>query len=1012
MDTPDAGSVHPSWTEPEAPPFVGRWRELTLLSNKLKAAFDGHGSAVLIAGEPGIGKTHLAEQLTELAIETGGEIHWGRCYDGTGAPAFWPWIQVLRSIVNQTDRAGLIEHIGLAGSDLAQILPELRQLIPDLPESTLQGDVARFRLFDGVTTFLRSLSADAPVLIVLDDLQWADRSSLLLLEYLAREVIEARLLVVGLHRDTQLTPDSPLLSTIAEVGREPSNRQMKLTGLKKEEVGQLLTAMGARPVAPEAARRVTERTGGNPFFVREVARSLEYTDENVRERSVISDEPGVPIGVSALIQQSLRQLSDHCRKCLRSAAVIGREFDLRVLAKVEGQSVDAVMDVLDSAIQAQLIRDQPDAPLHYRFVHDLIRETLYDDMSPSQRAGIHERVGLSVEKLFEAELGQHYAALAYHFFTIAPVRWNGKAISYSIAAGNRAISHIAYDDAIEHYRRALLLINQMENPDPVLRCNALVALGFAQRAVGPSFGYDNEPQTTFRHAANVAREIDSPVDFARAVLGFAGPNPFNCWGEHEQIQLLEEALGWLPENHPRLRARLLSRLAVDLQIVPGSAERSKQLSNEAVNVARALEDSSVLTFALLAQHVIHGSPDNIDFRMNISSDLLRIAALPNDLHALYIGMMLRVQDLLETGDYAGARAVFDWFMSAVTPFRFPDILIRSPQASMNIVWALIRGDLFEANERLKEQIEFLVHPTGYFRGLFVVLREQGRHDELRSLLNKHILIDSAKLPLVREYRIYRLLLDAEQGDQAAAREELAGFAVNGFRNIPMDRRWLPSGALLAESCAILEEDESAAQLYEHLHPFSERFVAQVSGSGYLGPVAHYLGLLAATIGRWEAAERHFRHALAVNERMGARAFTARTRFAWAAMLLRRGDSSDVEQARELLAEVRQVTSELGMVTLGQQAEQLWHRHFAESFRVSEQLAMSDRETANAYPAGLTRREVEILALVAQGLSNPQVADRLYLSPRTVGQHLRSIYGKLGVGSRAAATRFAVENDLI
>ena len=375
--------------------FVGRVRELAQLDAALSEAIEGRGRLCLVAGEPGIGKTRLAECVAARAAERGATLIWGRCWEGEGAPAFWPWVQVLRVLVRQGDAATLADRLGAGGPHVAQVVPEVRELLPDLPAApALDSEQARFRLYDALSTFLKSAAAATPLVLVLDDLHWADKSSLLLLQFLVREIADARLLIVGTYRDVEVARDHPLGDVLPRLRRERSVDRILLRGLPEAEVHAMLVALRGDEVPEDFARTISRETAGNPFFILEILRDL--LDEGLAYREgerwvgrVEASEIRIPESVREVIGRRLSRLSDACSKLLTLAAVIGQEFGLDVLQRMSALDEERAFDVLEEALAAGIVGEVPRTIARYRFSHTLVRETLYGELRNLERVRLH-----------------------------------------------------------------------------------------------------------------------------------------------------------------------------------------------------------------------------------------------------------------------------------------------------------------------------------------------------------------------------------------------------------------------------------------------------------------------------------------------------------------------------------------------------------------------------------------------------------------------------------------------
>ena len=393
----------PSGPEPQtAPPpgrgeptargvYVGREHELAQLVAALEDALDGRERLVLVAGEPGAGKSRLADEMAERARARGARVLVGRCWEAGGAPAYWPWTQALRAYVRDAEPEALRAQLGAGAVDLAPLLPELGELFPDLAEPpAVESEGTRFRLFEAATSFLRSAARVRPLVLVLDDLHAADEPSLLLLRFVARELAAGRLLVVGAFRDVDPTPRGPLASALAELVREQSVSQIALAGLSKADVAQYIElASGTGPLR-ELAPAIYAETEGNPLFVVEVVRLLEAERRSAEAQT--DARPQIPPGIRAVIGQRVGRLSQQCQGVLVAASVMGREFRLDALGRVSGLGGDALLDVLDEAMVERVVGDVPGSPGRLRFGHTLIRETLYAELTPARRLQRHNDV--------------------------------------------------------------------------------------------------------------------------------------------------------------------------------------------------------------------------------------------------------------------------------------------------------------------------------------------------------------------------------------------------------------------------------------------------------------------------------------------------------------------------------------------------------------------------------------------------------------------------------------------
>src|ERR671918_879656 len=342
--------------------FVGREAELTALVEGLEAARAGEGRLFLLAGEPGIGKSRLADELGSIALDRGARVLWGRCWEAGGAPAYWPWVQSIRALIRGRDPERLERELGAGAADVAQIISELRDMLPNLPEPPpLDPESARFRLFDVTARFLVAAASSEALVLVLDDLHAADAPSLLLLRFLAGEIAESRLLVVGSFRDVALERDHPLSVALAELGRAPVTRRLHLRGLDRDDVARFIQlSTGTRPSGRLVAT-VHEETQGNPLFMVEVVRLL-AREGRIGAAATVEWTTPILEGVREVIGRRLSHLGGDATEVLTLASVLGREFDLESLGSLAGRPAPELLAALEEAVAARIVTDLPGTP--------------------------------------------------------------------------------------------------------------------------------------------------------------------------------------------------------------------------------------------------------------------------------------------------------------------------------------------------------------------------------------------------------------------------------------------------------------------------------------------------------------------------------------------------------------------------------------------------------------------------------------------------------------------------
>jgi predicted ATPase len=989
--------------------FVGRELELGQLRGAFDAARAGRAGVVLVSGEPGIGKTTLAEETMVYARLRGARVLWGRCYEWDGAPAYWPWAQVIRGYVQQCDPERLRAELGSGAAHIAQVVPDVREQLPDVPEPPrMEGEQARYRLFDSIATFLRNAAGRQPLLLALDDLHWADTPSLLLLQFVAREMEQAQLLIVGTYRDAEVGRQHPLATTLAELARGHRALRLGLQGLGKEDIARFISL--STGIAPDAALvdAVQRETEGNPFFVSEVVRLLVAEGRLGRAAEPASWSISIPESVRDVVGRRLGRLSATCNDTLAIASVVGREFSLPLLSRVSGLSTDVILDALEEALRARLITEEEPAQ-RYRFTHALVQDTLYAELSAGRRLRLHAAVGQALEQLHTADLAPYYDELAYHFGIAAPVGSAERAIAYAVRAGDRAMAQVAWESAIQHYERALHALDMQPEPSPSQRCDVLLALGVAQFRTVLDVSESPEGRQSFVQAAEIARSIGSFERLARAALGFAGINTVRTAGGLQQARLLENALALAPADDSALKARVMARLAVDYRVIPNMSDRSAALSEESLAMARRLNDPSVLAAVLVARFSAIWAPDSLDERLAVASEGCRAAETAGDVSPAlwsqyFVGIASYESGDIDALDRAYEAAAEAAQRSGMPYFRWVTSLARAGVAIREGRFA----DVDVSQPELGGHSHALVAVYARMIMLFQLRREIGLADDLDEAIGAVIELSGESLdPFDRGRgtvaRAFRTILLAEAGYLDDARSAFETLAIQDFADLPKDPYWLTTIALLSEACVMIGDLARAALLYDLLLPYAHRNASPASSCVPYGSVSHYLGLLATQLDRMVDAARHFEAALGLNERMRDRPAVARTKYRYAEMLIRRNLPGDRERAQELLSQARSAAEEIGMPRLVDHAQAL-----ATSIVTPSGAARA----AGAQQHGLSARELDVLRLIVSGKSDREIAEALFISPRTVTTHVSNIFNKLKVNTRAEAAALAVRTGVV
>jgi len=555
--------------------FAGRRAELARLNDLLGQTGSGPQLAYL-CGDPGIGKTRLAAEFARAAYRAGTIVLAGRC-DREQIVPYQPFAEALKHLTASLPAGTLRAITGSWAPDLARLVPQLGDRLPSLaPPSAAGPETTRYRLFEGVMAVLAALSRAAPVVLLIDDLQWADSSTLALLRYLMRQPDQAPLLIVAACRDSEVNAGHPLTAVLADLHQQDLVTVVPVPGLDQSEVAAVLE--GRAMLAAE----VHHCTAGNPFFVHQLIRHLIETGSDSLAGA------GVPTGVHWVVRRRLALLGTDTWRSLTVAAAIGHRFGAGLVGRVTGLGEQAALDALESACAARLVTELPDGS-GFAFIHDLVREAIYAQLGANRRALLHQAIADSLETLAPgsaAELARHYRA--------AGPSTSGKAVHYAVRAAEAATAQLAHDDAARHYDDALCALPLAE--PAASRGALLLALGTARTRAG-----DPRARTAFHSAAAEARKSGDTLLLARAALGVTATWAPTGTVDPERIGLLSEALTALPAGQDQLKAQLLSGLARARYWEPDPAPRA-QLSAQAVEIARRLGDPATLATCLDAHN--------------------------------------------------------------------------------------------------------------------------------------------------------------------------------------------------------------------------------------------------------------------------------------------------------------------------------------------------------------------------------------------------------------------------
>ena len=895
--------------------FVGRDGDLDRLGQLWKEVAAGQLRMALLAGEPGVGKTRLAAELARTVHEEGATVLVGRCDEDLGVP-YQPFVEALRHFVDHA--SPLAERLGRYGGELARLVPELAQRVPGLPDP-LRSDpeMERYRLFDAIATWLTAASADEPVLLVLDDLQWAAKPTLLLLRHILRAGA-GRLLLLGTYRDTELTHDHPLVELVADLRRQGGVERLSLSGLDDVGVASIVEQASGRALDEAGlalARAVYQETEGNPFFVGQVLRHLAETGAVERHEGgwtarLPVDELGIPEGVREVVGRRLARLSEDANQALRIAAVVGPEFELGLVQAAGELSEDVLLSAVEEAAAARVVTEV--SATRYRFAHALVRATLYESLSAARQVTLHRKAAEAIESIHQAALDDYVPALAHHWARAsAPVTDPARAVDYARMAGNRALAQLANDEAADYYSSGLGLLDAAgTDPADARRLELLIGLGVAQRrAADPGY------RESLLDAARLARQLGDTDALARAALG----NTLgNIWTgvlrvDADRVEMLEAALDAVAEDDLPLRARLLATLGLELAWEP-DPQRRLALSEDALRIARALGDPATLAHVLLARDYTIIAPENSAERFDATTELSALADELGDPVITSSALSLRFKAAMELADIAEAERALAANRELVADLGQPTLTWATlhHQATLRVVH--VEPD---AEAAIKAAYEFGLSSAhrpdmGVLQAAhkFSLLTEQGRLAEIADLTGE--MAERSRYPMMIAGHAVVL---ADTGHPQEAARLFDELAATGFAQPTNNAAWLPFAGSCAELCARLSRRDCVPVLKSRLEPWADQLIVSAFAGWVFGPASFHLGLLATTAGDWEEAEAYFAAAAAAQERIGAPVWLARTRLERARMLLTRAEPDDAERAHDLLRQALATARERGQAKL-------------------------------------------------------------------------------------------------
>jgi class 3 adenylate cyclase len=873
-------------------PYVGRADERALMEGSRERARTGARQVVLLAGEPGIGKTRLASHAALRAHAENFVVCWGACSEDVAAP-YEPWIEVCSQLVEHAPDDVLAGYVASQGGEITRLARNLAGRAPDAPPpQSSDPDTERFLLFRAVDELLLAVGRSQPLCMVLDDFHWADGQSVALLKHVARAVEQGALLVIVTYRDSDLTKDHPLTGVLADLRRSEGVERIPLNGLGTDEVAELMTAAAGHELDADGtalAAGLSTETGGNPFFVGEILRNLiesgALTFDETERRWHVDDAAirSLPESVREVVEHRIDRLGERAREVLTLAAVIGRSFDVKLLAQLASMSEATLLDELEAAVEASLLRESTKVLGRFDFEHALINHTLYQALGRTRRAQLHQRVAETIEQLHGVDSEEHLGELALHWRLAGSDR--PKAADYSLRAGRRALDSLAPSEAAKLFGDALEMLGSDATAS---RCEALIGLGEAQRQTGVA-AY----RETLLEAARIASKLGDADLAARAALA----NNRGWVSRHgavdaERVEAIERALALDDPPQPARHARLLSLLAKELAFEPDRTRR-RALGDEAVALARQASDPRTLAVALECACYSTWAPDTLTTRSERVRELSALVAQVQDLQVEFAARIRELFLAIELGDFEWADATLERAQAIAEQTRQPTQRWNAGFIAVSL--ACMRGEL-ETSERLAGQVFQLGQEAGQpdaamiYGASIVQLRQlQGKGEEVIAVI-EGMVSENPGVPAWEAALAYTCCFIDRRTEGA---EILARAAADGFEHLNWDQNRMVGLAIYADTAAQTHSVEAAAILYELIEPYADQFI--FGGGPSFGLARTYSGMLAATVGRHEQADVDFAVACDFHHRNGIRTWEARSELGWAEALAERGE---LDRARD------------------------------------------------------------------------------------------------------------------
>ncbi len=888
-----------SWFSPVgAARFVGRRAELERARLARQRAVAGEQLLMLITGEPGIGKTRLTAEIARDCDAAGDLVLHGRWDEEPLCPS-----QAFREALS---RYALRAPEGVVRGDVGPLAPVLARIIPEVlgEPGTAQterdeAETDRYQVFDAVDRWIRAIAHRRRLVLVLDDMHWADRPSLLLLEYLLRSSTPAPVLIIATYRQTDSNVSGWFSESLAGIRRTTDVENIALTGLSASETQELLEAAIGRNLSdPEAqgAANLQRHTGGNPFFLQEVVRDLREAGRSLKAWSAANaEELLLPQRMRDVVRWRLRQLSDVCMRVLSAASAVGDEFDIATVGRAIDCDEETLLLALDEARLAGVVTESSRRFDTHCFAHAVVRQALYDEIGLSRRIRLHRQLGKALESRYGEDAPRHAGELAHHFYLGASAGGVNDAMRYLRLAADDALQQVAYESAADHLNRALELVTTYRATDEVERCQLLLAIGRACVKAGRASEANDRFLDAFERATS-CRRADL---LAEAALGYGGVLPAGSEPNPKARALLESALAELPTEDGNARALVLGRLA-QWGHFNRSREQRRELTESAVAMARRVGDPETLATVLRYRYWAMDGPDEIDRQIAVATEIRDLGERIGDRESLLQGLKCELHARFELGDFDASRRV------AADLAALADLVQQPEYLRLGYMWAGLVAGMegryadAEANAAQAAAIlERTEHPQLYalYFGLSLPWRWlQGRMEDLRLLLE----VGNTGRASPAETALVAWVA-SEIGERDRAEAQLARLVPAEVAESDRNFHWWFLMVGLAQTAVNVGDRTWAATLYDLIEPYADHN-CRAGQATFLGAASLQLGTLAHLLGHDEAAIAHLESALRRHTDMGAEPFMAMTKHLLATALRAPGVRRDEGRADILEAE--------------------------------------------------------------------------------------------------------------